>query len=207
MWPGTHRYAAAMIRSAMLVPVLSMLVLMLGACATDVAGESTEPSSAPAPPRSMSDAASSPAVPETSGSSQTPTSLGTGTTVTVATGDTEQYATVLTDGGGMTLYVFFEDTEGQSMCYDACADNWPPLLADGDPVAGGDADQALVGTMQRDDGPVQVTYNGHPLYLHGGDGEPGDVRGFGNGNVWYPVAPDGTPIEVAGSGGDAGSEY
>ena len=154
----------------------------------------------------MSDAASS-AVPEASESSQTPTSLGTGTTVTVATGDTEQYGTVLTDGGGMTLYVFFEDTEGQSMCYDACADNWPPLLADGDPVAGGDADQALVGTMQRDDGAMHVTYNGQPLYLHSGDGGPGDVQGFGTGNVWYPVAPDGTPIDVAGSGGDAGSEY
>jgi predicted lipoprotein with Yx(FWY)xxD motif len=137
-----------------------------------------------------------------------PTSPPTvGASVSLATGDTAQYGTVLTDGSGMTLYVFFEDTEGQSMCYDACADNWPPLVTDGQPIVEDGVDQGLVDTLQRDDGAMQVTYDGQPLYLHAGDSEPGDVGGFGNGNAWYPVAPDGTPIQMADTNGDAASEY
>ena len=44
-----------------------------------------------------------------------------------------------------------------------------------------------------------MTYDGQPLYLHQGDRAPGDVNGFGVGDVWYPDAPDGAPIDVAGS--------
>lgn len=196
-----------MIRSTLRLAVVSVLVLTLGACATDAAEESTEPeaASAPAAPESTSDTASVPAEPDASETSEmaaSPAPGGEGA-ATVATGDADPYGTVLTDADGMTLYVFFEDTEGQSMCYDACADNWPPLLTAGDPAVDGDADEGLLGTLQRDDGAMQVTYDGQPLYRFTGDNAPGDVLGFGSGNVWYPVAPDGAPIDVAGSRSEA----
>jgi predicted lipoprotein with Yx(FWY)xxD motif len=200
-----------MLRSTLLLMVASVLALTLGACATDAANQSAETegaSSAPVAPGAASDAASQPAEPATSAPSDTATSQATGGgPATVTTGEAAPYGAVLTDGTGMTLYVFFEDGEGQSMCYDACAENWPPLLTDGDPAAEGDANGRLLGTLRRDDGTTQVTYDGQPLYLYAGDSEPGDVRGFGSGNVWYPVTPDGAPIDATGGSEPAGGEY
>lgn len=69
--------------------------------------------------------------------------------------------------------------------------------ATGDPTVDGKVDEALLGATERADGTTQVTYDGQPLYHYSGDSAPGDVLGFGLGNVWYPVAPDGEPIDVA----------
>jgi predicted lipoprotein with Yx(FWY)xxD motif len=47
-------------------------------------------------------------------------------------------------------------------------------------------------TIKRDDGTMHVTYNGHPLYFYGGDGEAGQTNGQGiyaYGNRWYAVNP------------------
>src|SRR5215217_2584848 len=42
---------------------------------------------------------------------------------------------ILTDPKGMTLYLFTKDTvEGESTCYDECAQNWPPFTAN-EPLA------------------------------------------------------------------------
>lgn len=115
----------------------------------------------------------------------------------VATAKLDGYGTALVDGTGRTLYVFFEDRDGQSTCEAACADNWPPLVTAGGPTADGKVDEALLGVTERTDGTSQVTYDGQPLYHYSGDSASGDVLGFGLGNVWYPVAPDGEPIDVA----------
>lgn len=93
--------------------------------------------------------------------------------------------------------MFFEDADKTSTCDGVCADNWPPLLTDGEPSAEGNADASLFGGTDRADGSQQVTYDGQPLYRYSGDSAPGDVLGVGLGNVWYPVAPDGAPIDVA----------
>lgn len=106
---------------------------------------------------------------------------------------------IVVDGQGMTLYVFDQDTGGRSSCNDACADQWPPFLTDGEPQAEGGADPGLLGTSERDDGTTQVTYDGRPLYHFAQDSQPGDTNGQGVGNVWWVVAPDGTA--VTGSSG------
>jgi predicted lipoprotein with Yx(FWY)xxD motif len=177
-----------------------VLALTLGACATDAADESLDsepPASPPAEPGLPSAGTS----PSEAGGLPSASESGTAAAATgapVTTGEVAQHGTVLTDGTGMTLYVFFEDAGGTSTCYDACADNWPPLVTEGQPAAQGGADQALLGTTERDDGTMQVTYDGQPLYLYSGDSQPGDANGFGQGKVWYPVAPDGAPMDVAG---------
>ena len=66
----------------------------------------------------------------------------------ITTGDTDEYGTVLTNGDGMTLYVFLQDSDGESTCYDTCAETWPPVLVEGDLGAEGDVDEALLGTTQ-----------------------------------------------------------
>ncbi|MGB9965245.1 hypothetical protein [Halobacterium hubeiense] len=114
-------------------------------------------------------------------------------TYTVAVGSTDDYGPVLVDADGSSLYVFDEDTPGESSCYEGCAGTWPPLTVDEDPSAGPDV-TAELGTTDRDDGSAQVTADERPLYYYAGDDGPGDTAGQGVGDVWWLVAPDGSKI-------------
>jgi len=117
----------------------------------------------------------------------------------VTTADDATFGTILTDGSGMTLYLFTSDSPGVSTCVDGGLAAWPPLLTDGEPVAQGGADGALLGTLTRDDGTVQVTYGGWPLYRYAADMAPGDVTGQSVNGVWFLVAPEGTAVTDGGS--------
>lgn len=122
---------------------------------------------------------------------------GTATgSVTVDTASTD-LGDVLVDGQGMTLYLFDDDSEGESACTGGCAETWPPLI--GEAEAAGGADASLLDTITRPDGSTQVTYDGHPLYLYAPDSEPGDVTGQGVGGVWWVVGPDGSRITAEAS--------
>lgn len=111
---------------------------------------------------------------------------------------------ILVDAEGKTLYLFLNDTDGESTCYDDCEANWPPLVAEGDPVAGDGADASKLGTTERTDGTMQVTYDGRPLYSFAADEAAGDLNGQGIGEVWFVVAPDGSAIEDTA---EAASKY
>jgi predicted lipoprotein with Yx(FWY)xxD motif len=101
---------------------------------------------------------------------------------------------ILTDADGLTIYYFANDTEGVSNCSGECLANWPPVEADGEPVAGDGVDAEL-GTFERDDGTVQLTVNGFPAYYFAGDAEAGDTNGQGVSDVWWVFGADGEPIE------------
>ena len=107
------------------------------------------------------------------------------------------------DGSGMTLYLFTPDAQGASTCVDACAENWPPFLADGDVAVAEGLDAALVGSVERADGTRQVTYGGWPLYAFVNDAAAGDTNGQGLNDAWFVVATDGTALGAAAMGGDA----
>ena len=91
---------------------------------------------------------------------------------------------VLTDGRGMTLYTFDKDGMGQSACVDACAKNWPPLLADAGAKAMGE-----YSLIKRADGALQWAYRGKPLYLWAKDMKPGDTSGDGFRDIWHVARP------------------
>lgn len=103
---------------------------------------------------------------------------------------------ILVDPEGFTLYIFTNDTEGESVCYDACADLWPPVPAD--TAISSDLDESRFGSTTRDDGSEQLTVNGMPLYLYTPDTSPGDTTGQGFNDVWFVVDADGNMIEAAG---------
>lgn len=110
------------------------------------------------------------------------------------------YGEYLTDRQGMSLYLFEADSPGSSTCYDACAQAWPPVLAEGEPVASANVDRSLLGTVERQDGVRQVTYDGWPLYYFARDAGPGDTRGQdveGFGAEWYLVSPAGGKVAAA----------
>ncbi|MBI4337362.1 MAG: hypothetical protein HY683_06000 [Chloroflexi bacterium] len=101
---------------------------------------------------------------------------------------------MITDASGRSLYLFTRDQANVTNCYEGCGRAWPPLLTTGAPVVGDGANAALLGTITRNDGYVQVTYNGVPLYYYAPDVKPGDATGQNVGGVWFVVAPDGSGI-------------
>jgi predicted lipoprotein with Yx(FWY)xxD motif len=65
----------------------------------------------------------------------------------------------------MTVYVYTLDKPGESVCYDICAMNWPPLLVTHTPALAASLPGRLASTTRKD-GTKQCTYNGQPLYLY-----------------------------------------
>jgi predicted lipoprotein with Yx(FWY)xxD motif len=117
---------------------------------------------------------------------------------------------VLVDSGGRTLYLFEKDSGGRSACSAACAVAWPPLRADGKPVAASGLTPSKLGITTRPDGKPQVTYNGHPLYRYAGDNRPGDTKGQGLaafGAAWFAVSGAGMVVTRPGSNPNSGVGY
>ena len=103
------------------------------------------------------------------------------------------FGDMLFDAREQAIYIFEKDPKGESACYDECAEAWPPVFTDGDPVAGKGVDAELLGTTERRDGRLQVTYAGQPLYFYAHEG-PGQVLCHNvdlNGGLWWVVGPDG----------------
>ncbi len=100
---------------------------------------------------------------------------------------------MLFDATGQAIYIWELEPTATPECYGDCAVAWPPVLTDGAPVADGDVQPGLLGTVQRTDGGTQVTYNGHPLYYYVDEG-PGEVRCHNvatHGGLWWVITPDG----------------
>jgi predicted lipoprotein with Yx(FWY)xxD motif len=165
--------------------LLTVAFLILGACADDSDGASTTAGDG---------GATTTAAPDD----------GAGTTAAggegVSTSETD-LGTVLVNAEGFTLYVFTNDTDGESTCYDDCAATWPAVPAD--TAIGGGLDAAMFGSAPRTDGTEQLTVNGQPLYTYTPDTNPGDTTGQGVGGVWFVVGTDGAMIggpEAAATG-------
>ncbi len=111
-------------------------------------------------------------------------------TTTVGLGESEELGSFLVDSEGMTLYSFDRDAIGVSNCYERCAEAWPPLLVESaDGLTAAEGIPGTLGTAERTDGTLQVTYNGMPLYYWWEDEAAGDTNGHRVGNVWWVVPP------------------
>lgn len=118
---------------------------------------------------------------------------------TLSAAFTEEGIPTLVGPDGLTLYTFAHDDDGESTCYDACAEEWPPLIVEqGSQPAVGEGVPGQVGTVAREDGSLQVTYNGWPLYYYHEDEQPGQANGQGEESVWFAAAP--ATIMLAQSG-------
>jgi predicted lipoprotein with Yx(FWY)xxD motif len=159
---------------------ISLLVL-LGGCAENAPEPTSEASGS-----AEASATESPREP----AAASPTSARPGTRITVRPSD---FGPMLFDGRGQAIYLFDTETTRKPRCYDACAEAWPPVLTEGDPVGSGAVRRGMLGTTRRSDGAVQVTYGGHPLYFYAHE-EPGqvlchDVEEYGG--LWLVVTPAG----------------
>ena len=113
---------------------------------------------------------------------------GTGTVMAETLGS----QTILAAGSnGMTVYTFTSDTvgSGKSACSGGCLIKWPALTvpAGTTPTAGAGVSGTLSTITRTDDGTMQVTYNGLPLYFFQNDKAPGDTNGsYTNWNLVKP---------------------
>jgi predicted lipoprotein with Yx(FWY)xxD motif len=188
--------------------ILVVLALLMSACGpaavTEAPAQETEPTATSAPPTEEEAAATetqevSPT--STSAATDTPSVTETTEASIPVTGGTEVRATlndtygpILVDGDGNALYIFTRDTQNgdSSACTDEeCITEWPPLTTEEEPTAGAGAIQNLLGTITREDGTQQVTYNGWPLYLFAGGG----TSGHGAEGEWFLVNPSGRAVE------------
>lgn len=115
---------------------------------------------------------------------------------------------ILVDGEGRTLYLFTEDSPGESVCEGNCLDAWP--VFEGEPDAGDGVDADLLGSIERADGTVQATYGDWPLYYYAADAAAdaaGDVEGQGVNDVWFVVDATGHAVEQAPDDTGGGSAY
>jgi predicted lipoprotein with Yx(FWY)xxD motif len=112
----------------------------------------------------------------------------------VSLGNAQKLGMILVDSNGMTLYDFHKDKGTTSSCYGPCAEGWPPMLTEGEPTVGNGATASKLGTTERKDGTMQVTYAGHPLYTFVEDKKPGEANGndvSAFGAQWYALKGNG----------------
>jgi predicted lipoprotein with Yx(FWY)xxD motif len=164
-------------RSKILIVAALLLVLVAG-CSSSGAS----PSVASQAPASQAPVSQAPA-------SVAPSAAAAGSTVEATSVGT--IGTVLVAGSNkMTVYIFTKDVKdsGKSACSGQCLTTWPALTvpAGGTPT-GGTGVTGTLGTITRDDGTLQVTYNGLPLYFFANDKAPGDAAGVYEN--WEAVKP------------------
>jgi predicted lipoprotein with Yx(FWY)xxD motif len=166
------------------------LILLVAACT----GAGATPSPTATPPSAAASTtpteAASPSEAASGSEAASPSEAASGSTVDAK--DVGQIGTVLVAGtNGMTVYTFSKDVKdsGTSACTGGCITKWPALTVDAGatPIAGTGVTGKLATITRTDDGKLQVTYNGLPLYFFSGDSAPGDANGVYTG--WSAVKP------------------
>ena len=156
---------------------------LMAAAIIVVAGVATACSSAATPaPATPAPATPAPATPSAAPAAGGPVIK----TATVGS----QGTLIVASSNGMTVYTFANDVKdsGKSACTGACITKWPALtVAAGATPTGDTGVTGKIGTITRDDGSIQVTYNGLPLYFYSIDKVPGDANGIYTN--WAAVKP------------------
>lgn len=96
----------------------------------------------------------------------------------------------LVNSEGQPLYLFLADEQRTSTCEGECLEQWQPLELVGGIRMGDGVKVILIGTIELEDGTIQVTYNQWPLYLYTGE----DAPASGLDDAWYLVTGEGTPL-------------
>lgn len=98
------------------------------------------------------------------------------------------------NGNGRTVYWFSDDpvNGGVSNCDGDCAKTWPPItVTKGSKLFIPGIKRENIGLVRRQDGQLQVTIGGRPVYLFSKDEKAGDVNGQNVGGKWFVINPEG----------------
>ena len=166
-------------RSRYLMAAAIISVAGLAAACSGAATAAPASSPSPAPAASAAASAAAASAPAAGGPVIMTATVGSNGTLVVASSN------------GMTLYTFDKDVAdgGTSACTGGCIAKWPALTvpAGSTPTAASGITGKLGTITRTDDGTLQVTYNGKPLYFFSGDKAAGDSNGIYTG--WSAVKP------------------
>lgn len=108
----------------------------------------------------------------------------------VALSSSKELGQFLVGKDGMTLYSYTPDPINETVCYDKCATNWPPLIVESaDQLTAAEGIPGTFSTIKRKDGTLQGAYNGIALYYWVKDTKAGETTGQRVGRVWWIVPP------------------
>ena len=124
---------------------------------------------------------------------------GSASKAIVGSADKAKVGRVVVDAQGRTLYRFTAEAQGRPVCTGPCVSTWPPAT-----VTSASGLPAHVATVKREDGALQLTYDGHPLYRYAGDSSTSDANGQGVGGQWFVVKAGGG--DNSGSGGGSATQ-
>jgi len=110
-------------------------------------------------------------------------------TFQIAVGSRDGFGRYIVNKYGMTLYMFLNDSDGQSRCYGECAKNHQPLLFDAKPTSESSLSHHLGLIGRNDTQKKQLTFDKIPLYLYSKDSKYGDLGSQGLDNSWYALSP------------------
>lgn len=146
---------------------LALVGLLAAACSSAATASPPPVTAAPAD-------TSAPAATAAPAATQAPASGGV--VITTAAG-------ILTGPTGMALYTRSGDSATTSSCTGGCLTAWPALVVPaGGTATGGTGVSGTIATLTRaDNGAIQVTYNGLPLYYFASDSAAGTATGDGVG--------------------------
>lgn len=171
---------------ATLLPATALLVTACGTTGPVAGAAYGTASGTPAMP------ASSPAASTGASPGASPGAIASGAPMirakTVLTVRKTKIGYVLATRTGMTLYWYGHDVKGsgKSTCSGPCLSSWPALA--GTPVAApGVTLSGKLGTITRQGGAVQATYNGYPLYTYAADTAAGQTAGNGLDGAWHVI--------------------
>lgn len=107
---------------------------------------------------------------------------------------TSEFGNVLVNQKEQAIYFFASDMGDESACTGGCADAWPPVIGEvADLDLASNLNEDYFGTITREDGQVQLTYKGWPLYYFAPEGEreaAGVISGDAKNNVFFVAKPD-----------------
>lgn len=167
-----------------LLPVLIIVLLFVAMACT--AAPAPSPSPAPSPAPSPSPSPTSTPAPSPVPSPSTPAPAPTTAPFTVSISSKSDLEDYLVDAQGMTLYYFTRDVIGKSVATGAVLAAWP-IFNPASFVVPSSLNAGDFGTITRDDGLKQATYQGWPLYYYAKDLGSGDTQGEGVGGVWFVI--------------------
>jgi predicted lipoprotein with Yx(FWY)xxD motif len=173
--------------------LLALLAVVIAGCGSGGSSTSTSESSSNENASSESSAGTKGSGYGSENKSASSESTG-GSAMVISLSSVPKVGMVLVDSSGMTVYDFHKDKGTTSSCYGACEQGWPPVLTEGKPSVGNGASASKLGTTERKDGTMQVTYAGHPLYTFVEDKKPGEAHGNDTsafGAQWYALKGNG----------------
>jgi predicted lipoprotein with Yx(FWY)xxD motif len=180
-------------RSFSAAALAGAVLLLSAACGSS----SPQPASPAAPAGSASSTTTAGASSSATSTTTSAASPGAASEVTELKTASSSLGTIVTDGKGMTLYMFDKDTKGgpTSACTGQCLTAWPPaLMGSAAPTVSGVTGN--VASIATPDGKKQLTLEGWPLYYWFKDSKPGDVSGQAVKNVWWVLDPAGKPVKT-----------